>query len=113
MCATQADSVCHVTAQSDLAGLLRAANLFVWDEAPMMDRRCFEAVDRLLQDLTGTNLPMGGKMFLMSGVTGIPRCYWMVHCVRLVSLNQPHHTQLQAIFGSACPLSRALIAPPS
>ena len=47
-----ADSLCNVSASSELAELLRATELIVWDEAPMMHKHCFEAVDRTLRDLT-------------------------------------------------------------
>jgi len=34
-----------------VAELVRKADLIIWDEAPMMHRRTFEAVDRTLRDL--------------------------------------------------------------
>jgi hypothetical protein len=34
-----------------VAKLVRKANLIIWDEAPMMHRRTFEAIDRTLRDL--------------------------------------------------------------
>ena len=40
----QADSHCRIAADSELADLLRAAALVVWDEAPMMHQHCFLAV---------------------------------------------------------------------
>lgn len=40
----QADSECRISADSELAALLRVAALLVWDEAPMMHQHCFLAV---------------------------------------------------------------------
>jgi hypothetical protein len=34
-----------------VAELVRKADLIIWDEASMMHRRTFEAVDRTLRDL--------------------------------------------------------------
>nr|GEY94133.1 hypothetical protein [Tanacetum cinerariifolium] len=45
------DSMCHIAADSDLADLIRKANLIIWDEAPMINRHCYEAFDRTLQIL--------------------------------------------------------------
>ncbi|KEH16054.1 PIF1-like helicase [Medicago truncatula] len=38
--------------------LVRAAKLIVWDEAPMMHRWCFEAVDRSMRDIMSKNDPL-------------------------------------------------------
>ena len=37
----------------------------VVDEAPMTNRRAFEALDRTLRDLTGNSQPMGGICMLL------------------------------------------------
>jgi hypothetical protein len=34
-----------------VAKLVRKADMIIWDEAPMMHRRAFEAIDRTLCDL--------------------------------------------------------------
>ena len=44
-------SVCSVKKNTQLAELLCKTDLIVWDEAPMNDRRCFEALDRTLRDI--------------------------------------------------------------
>jgi len=62
-----ADSHCRVDAHGALAQLLRAAVAVVWDEAPMMHRWCFEAVDRLLRDLVQVAAPFGGKVVVLGG----------------------------------------------
>ncbi|KAK9068544.1 hypothetical protein SSX86_012659 [Deinandra increscens subsp. villosa] len=62
------ESVCNMTKGSPLAGLLREASLIIWDEAPMTDRRCFECLDRTLQDiLDKKGVPFGGKSVLLGG----------------------------------------------
>ena len=54
-------SSCFIGAQSNLGSLIRRAELLVWDEAPVMNRYVFEAVDRTFRDLTKQNMPFGGK----------------------------------------------------
>ena len=62
------DSCCFISKQSPEAALIRAADLIVWDEAPMMHRHVFEAVDRTFRDITGcSNLLFGGKVVVMGG----------------------------------------------
>ena len=49
------NSMCSISADSDLADLIRETKLIIWDEAPMVNRLCFEAFDRTLRDIsTGT-----------------------------------------------------------
>ncbi|GAU22698.1 hypothetical protein TSUD_138210 [Trifolium subterraneum] len=49
------------------------SSLFIWDEAPMMNRYCFEAFDRTMKDLMGKvdkenrNKPFGGKVVVLGG----------------------------------------------
>jgi len=45
------ESTCNITQQMKVVELVRKANLIIWDEAPMMHRRAFEAVDCTLRDL--------------------------------------------------------------
>ena len=61
------ESVCGVSSQSTLADLIRKARIIVWDEAPMSHKFQMEAVDRTLRDITGCNLPFGGKVTVLSG----------------------------------------------
>ncbi|XP_028784301.1 uncharacterized protein LOC114740311 [Neltuma alba] len=42
------DSVCNIKQGTPLAELLIQASLIIWDEAPMANRHCFEALDRTL-----------------------------------------------------------------
>jgi len=45
------ESTCNITQQMKVAELVRKVDLIIWDEAPMMHRRAFEAIDRTLRDL--------------------------------------------------------------
>ncbi len=60
-------SSCSISKQSKQADLMRAAEIFIWDEAPMMSRYTVEAVDRMLRDVCGVNAPFGGKTFVLGG----------------------------------------------
>ena len=51
--------------QSPEAQVLRDTHLLIWDEAPTMDKHCFEAVDRLFRDLMRNNIPFGGKISII------------------------------------------------
>jgi DNA transposition AAA+ family ATPase len=67
------DSTCNITQQMKVAKLVRKANLIIRDEAPMMHRRAFEAVDRTLRDLMqlddaqATEKIFGGKIVVLGG----------------------------------------------
>ena len=61
------ESVCSINAQSTLADLIRMAKIIVWDEAPMSHKYQMEALDRSLRDITGSDLPFGGKVTVLSG----------------------------------------------
>ncbi|POM73709.1 LOW QUALITY PROTEIN: Helitron helicase-like protein [Phytophthora palmivora] len=55
-------STCGISKQSQKAKLIRQARLIIWDEAPMMHRSCFEAVDRTFRDIMDNDTePFGGK----------------------------------------------------
>ncbi len=66
-------STCYISRDSKLAKLLQAAALIVWDEAVMMHRHVFEAVNRSLQDImavinpTFKFLPFGGLVVVFGG----------------------------------------------
>ena len=67
------NSMCHIPADGDLAELIRAAKIIIWDEAPMTHRHCYEAFDRTLCDICRTNIyepsekVFGGKVVLFGG----------------------------------------------
>ncbi|KAF8056401.1 hypothetical protein N665_1273s0003 [Sinapis alba] len=54
---------------SDRAELVKAAKLFVWDEAPMMSRHCFETLDCSMCDIirSSEDKPFGGKVVFFCG----------------------------------------------
>ena len=45
------DSTCNIKKQSDLAKFLIEAVLFVIDEGPMLNKLCYESLDRSMRDL--------------------------------------------------------------
>ena len=58
-------------AGSDAANLLEAAAFIIWDEAPMMHKFNFEALDRCLKDIMrhkpDGRMPFGGKVIMFCG----------------------------------------------
>ncbi|CAI8593928.1 unnamed protein product [Vicia faba] len=65
------NSTCKTNYNDDNAELLRQAKLIIWDEAPMANRFCFEALDRTLRDVMSTynnsNEVFGGKVVVFGG----------------------------------------------
>ncbi|KAL6560660.1 hypothetical protein OROGR_004219 [Orobanche gracilis] len=61
-------STCNLRQGSLKAELLKKASLIIWDEAPMLNRHCFEALDKSLNDIMktkiefGHDIPPGGKL---------------------------------------------------
>ena len=60
-------STCSINKNSDLAKLIQTSKLIIWDEAPMMNKHCFEAVDRTFRDIMNNNEVFGGKVFVFGG----------------------------------------------
>jgi hypothetical protein len=66
-------STCGIHPKSPLAELVCKAKLIIWDEAPMMHKHCFEALDRSLRDILRvhnngrTDIPFGGKVVVLGG----------------------------------------------
>ena len=48
-----------------MAELLKLASLIIWDEGPNAPLAAFEAVNRFLQQLMGSDQPFGGKVMLI------------------------------------------------
>ncbi|GKB85053.1 ATP-dependent DNA helicase PIF1-like protein [Tanacetum coccineum] len=48
-------SHCSISAQSDLETLIKKCKLIIWDEAPMENKFCFEALDRSLRNILHKN----------------------------------------------------------
>ncbi|XP_022024205.1 uncharacterized protein LOC110924512 [Helianthus annuus] len=67
------DSVCHIKADSDVAKLLHQTKLIIWDEAPMVYKHAFEALDRTMNDIfnfdtsRNSEISFGGKAIVFGG----------------------------------------------
>ncbi|XP_035831868.1 uncharacterized protein LOC110869885 [Helianthus annuus] len=67
------DSVCHIKPNTEVANLLNQAKLIIWDEAPMVHKHAFEALDRTMKDVLSvfdsrnSELPFGGKAIVFGG----------------------------------------------
>ncbi|XP_050374857.1 uncharacterized protein LOC126792486 [Argentina anserina] len=62
-----ADSRCNISKQSDLAKLIRRSSAVILDEAPMLNRFAFEALDKTFKDITDSDLSFGGKVMIFGG----------------------------------------------
>jgi len=66
-------STCSLKPNTPLAQLVVQAKLIIWDEAPMMHRFCFEALDRSFRDVMkevderNKYIPFGGKVVVFGG----------------------------------------------
>ncbi|KAI5446739.1 hypothetical protein KIW84_014545 [Lathyrus oleraceus] len=63
----QSSSICGIQKQKDLANLTRVAATIIWDEAPMTNKNCLEALDRSLQDICSNSAPFGGNVLIRGG----------------------------------------------
>ncbi|XP_072058211.1 uncharacterized protein [Arachis hypogaea] len=45
------DSICNIRQGTPLAHLISSAKLIIWDEAPMLNKFCFEVLDKCLKDV--------------------------------------------------------------
>lgn len=67
------DVISNIKQGSPLANLIITAKLIIWDEAPMMHRYCFEALDQTLRDIlrfkntSSSDKPFGGKIVVLGG----------------------------------------------
>ncbi|KAL3623641.1 hypothetical protein CASFOL_032457 [Castilleja foliolosa] len=66
-------SDCNIRKGTPLAELIIRCKLIIWDEAPMMHKHCFEAVNNSLQDImedidpANKGKPFGGKTVVFGG----------------------------------------------
>ncbi|XP_025678130.1 uncharacterized protein [Arachis hypogaea] len=66
-------SLCSIKHGSPLARLISKAKLIIWDEAPMISKYCYEALDKCLRDILmcsdsyNAHLPFGGKIVVLEG----------------------------------------------
>ena len=61
------NSTCNVKPNSRHAEFLRQQNIFIFDEASMIPKHAIEAIDRMLRDITNSNVPFAGKVILLGG----------------------------------------------
>ncbi|XP_076926376.1 uncharacterized protein LOC143589523 [Bidens hawaiensis] len=67
------DSQCQVKGNTDVSDLLKKTSLIIWDEAPMIHKHEFEALDRTLIDVMNVDLGntseslFGGKVVVLGG----------------------------------------------
>jgi hypothetical protein len=62
------DSTCNISLRQAIATRIRGTHAVFWDEAPMMHRHVFEAVDRTFRDIMKTpDTPFGGKVMVFGG----------------------------------------------
>ncbi|XP_015944077.1 uncharacterized protein LOC107469212 [Arachis duranensis] len=67
------DSICNIRQGTPLARLISSAKLVIWDEAPMLNKFCFEALDKCLKDVLrfdrgyNPHAPFGGKIVVLGG----------------------------------------------
>ena len=61
------NSTCRISPNSDYGNILRDVLIFIIDEASMLSRYQFEAIDHLMRDLTGKDIPFGDKIFILGG----------------------------------------------
>ncbi|KAL7602055.1 hypothetical protein Lser_V15G21000 [Lactuca serriola] len=67
------DSFCKINPDGDLASLIRKTSLIIWDEAPMIHKHAFEALDRTLKDVLRcenssiSDIPFRGKVIVFGG----------------------------------------------
>ncbi|XP_035838928.1 uncharacterized protein LOC110907105 [Helianthus annuus] len=67
------DSVCHIKPDDDVAKLLQQTKLIIWDEAPMVHKHAFEALDRIMHDIfnisnsSRSDVLFGGKVIVFGG----------------------------------------------
>ncbi|CAH9097469.1 unnamed protein product, partial [Cuscuta europaea] len=67
------DSTCNIKQGSPLVKLIVRCELIIWDEAPMLHKFCFEALDRSMRDIMQMHkpnsgaLPYGGKTVVFGG----------------------------------------------
>jgi hypothetical protein len=60
-------STCGIAKKSKHAELICAADLVIWDEAPMQHRHIHEAVDRTFRDVRESDKPFGGLTVVFGG----------------------------------------------
>lgn len=64
-------SLCNIEPEDGIAYLLRQTQLIIWDEALVVHKHCFEALDRSLREIMGNHLNsesiFDGKVMVFGG----------------------------------------------
>ncbi|XP_021985738.1 uncharacterized protein LOC110881911 [Helianthus annuus] len=64
------ESICHIKLDGEVANLITETKLIIWDEAPMIHKHAFEALDRTMKDIfksddsLNSEMPFGGKVMV-------------------------------------------------
>ncbi|XP_024961728.1 uncharacterized protein LOC112502133 [Cynara cardunculus var. scolymus] len=67
------NSLCHIKPDSDIAKLIKKTTLIIWDDAPMVHRHAFEALDISTNDIfnsrriSDSQMLFGGKVVVFGG----------------------------------------------
>ncbi|XP_076951359.1 uncharacterized protein LOC143624673 [Bidens hawaiensis] len=61
------DSICSFDPQSEVADLIKQTSLIIWDEAPMIYKHAFEAMDRTFKDILKSDSLFGDKVVVFGG----------------------------------------------
>uniref|UniRef100_A0ABD2WQT2 ATP-dependent DNA helicase n=1 Tax=Trichogramma kaykai TaxID=54128 RepID=A0ABD2WQT2_9HYME len=61
------DCVCNVSPNSIYGDYLRQVKIIIWDEISMASKDAFEAVSRLLKDVSNNDKLFGGKVIVVAG----------------------------------------------
>ena len=56
---------CKIDRNSDATHLIMAAELIVWDAAPMMHKHVYEYLDKVLRNITRVDALFGGKVVIL------------------------------------------------
>nr|GEU70813.1 DNA helicase [Tanacetum cinerariifolium] len=75
------ESFCGITKNTQLGNLLADTDLIIWDETPMNDHCCFEALDRSLRDIIDKSSSLFGRKSVLLGV------FMLKHNMRLARLD--------------------------
>ncbi|CAN7099598.1 unnamed protein product [Brassica rapa subsp. narinosa] len=94
-------SSCTMKHGSDQANLVKASSLIIWDEAPMMSKHCFEALDKSLSDIVRKHdtQPFGGKVIVFGG-----DFRQVLHVINGADCNDPIEAISEEIYGTSTSL---------
>lgn len=95
-------ATCDVTPNSDTGKLLSNCSIIVWDEAPMMHKHGFEALNRSMQDIRKNNSLMGGVLVILAGdfrqILPIVKGGTKFDEIKVTIKNETNHGELENFF---------------